>query len=120
MPARSAASSLGGGCGWIIMARSPATSASGALGSSIMVRLAASLPGQSTSSRLMVCQRISRHGTPYSKARSPLASTDMVVWKLRQHTFRPIRSAGTSMPALTLTNMWFWLNRRRGNTGVAV
>ena len=73
-----------------------------------------------STSEASVTQLIFSHGTPYSDFRSPSASTDMVVCMLRTATRLPIRSSGSSMPEASLTKMWFWLNRRRGNTGIAV
>ena len=65
-------------------------------------------------------QLISRHGTSYSDCRSPLASTERVVWNVLSPTFLPMRSLGDSMPASTLTHICDRLNRRRGNTGMAL
>ena len=53
----------------------------------------------SASGRSMV-QSISRQGTSYSVCRSPLASTERVVWKVLSPTFLPTRSLGDSMPAV--------------------
>ena len=39
-------------------------------------------------------QWMSSHGTPYSNLRSPLASSDSVVWNARIATRLPLRSAG--------------------------
>ena len=63
-------------------------------------------------------QRILSHGTPYSNLRSPSASTDMVVWKVRRMTRLPIRSAGAAMPEAALTKIWFCENSRRGKAGM--
>ena len=71
-------------------------------------------------SGLSMTQLISRQGTSYSLCRSPLASTERVVWKVLSPTVLPIRSVGDSMPASTLTHICDRLNSRRGNTGMAL
>ena len=75
---------------------------------------------KATSSLRSTTQATCRCGRPYSSSRIPRIQMLEAGWKLVPPTFLPIRSFGSRMPALALTNRKPWRKRRCRNTGMAV
>ena len=110
-----------GGCGWITASALPSRS-----------RCPTSVPFGSVSifspgfgvnaifSSSSSSQWMSSHGTPYSNLRSPLASSDSVVWNERMATRLPFSSAGVRIGESARTKNSPQLNSRRGKIGTPV